>query len=37
MNLAAKWFSRTVVARPKEDRMWNELALIYADSGTERN
>lgn len=32
-DLAATWFERTVAARPKEERMWNEIALAYADGG----
>ncbi len=32
-DLMAKWFQKTVAARPKEERMWNELALAYADGG----
>jgi Flp pilus assembly protein TadD len=32
-DLAATWFERTVQARPKEERMWNEIALAYADGG----
>ncbi len=30
---AARWCARTVAARPKEERMWNELALVFADGG----
>lgn len=33
-EVAARWSARTVAARPKEERMWNELALAYADGGT---
>jgi tetratricopeptide (TPR) repeat protein len=32
-ELAARWAARTVTARPKEERMWNELALAFADGG----
>jgi len=32
-DLAALWFERTVAAKPKEERMWNEIALAYADGG----
>jgi len=32
-DLAATWFERTVAVRPKEERMWNEIALAYADGG----
>ena len=32
-DLAARWCARTVAARPKEERMWNELALVFADGG----
>lgn len=32
-DLAAVWFERTVQARPKEERMWNEIALAFADGG----
>lgn len=33
-ELAATWFERTVQARPKEERMYNEIALALADAGT---
>ena len=33
---AARWAMRTLAARPKEERMWNELALAYADGGRDR-
>lgn len=32
-ELAGRWAARTVAARPKEERMWNELALVWADKG----
>ena len=32
-ELASLWFDRTVAAKPKEERMWNEIALAYADKG----
>ena len=32
-EVAARWSARTVAARPKEERMWNELALAFADGG----
>jgi len=35
-DLAARWCARAVEARPKEERMWNELALAYAESGGSR-
>jgi len=34
LDLASIWFDRTISARPKEERMWNEIALAYADKGT---
>ena len=37
LDLAAEWAMHTVEAKPKEERMWNELALIYADGGAEHN
>lgn len=33
LELAARWAARTVAARPREERMWNELALAWADKG----
>jgi hypothetical protein len=30
-DLASLWLERTVQARPKEERMWNELALLFAE------
>ncbi|MBL0211106.1 MAG: hypothetical protein IPQ13_09385 [Holophagaceae bacterium] len=36
LDLAAEWAMHTVEGKPKEERMWNELALIYADGGAER-
>ena len=35
LDLAAEWALHTVEAKPKEERMWNELALAYADGGAE--
>ncbi|MBI1751533.1 MAG: hypothetical protein HY014_17010 [Acidobacteria bacterium] len=32
---AAKWFARASQAKPQEERMWNALALAYADHGAE--
>ncbi len=37
LDLAAEWAVKTVEAKPKEERMWNELALVYADGGAEHN
>jgi len=37
LDLAAEWAVHTVEAKPKEERMWNELALVYADGGAEHN
>ena len=37
LDLAAEWAMHTVEAKPKEERMWNELALVYADGGAEHN
>jgi Flp pilus assembly protein TadD len=34
---AAKWFARACQAKPQEERMWNALALAYADHGAEPN
>jgi len=36
-DLAAEWALHTIEAKPKEERMWNELALVYADGGAEKN
>jgi Flp pilus assembly protein TadD len=32
---AAKWFARASQAKPQEERMWNAVALAYADHGVE--
>ena len=32
---AAKWFARATQAKPQEERMWNAVALAYADHGAE--
>ncbi len=32
-DAAAIWFKRTIDAKPREERMWNEIALAYADNG----
>jgi len=32
---AAKWFARASQAKPQEERMWNAIALAYADHGAE--
>lgn len=32
---AAKWFARACQAKPQEERMWNAIALAYADHGAE--
>ena len=37
LDLAAEWAVHTVQAKPKEERMWNELALIYSDGGADHN
>jgi Flp pilus assembly protein TadD len=34
---AAKWFARASEAKPQEERMWNAIALAYADHGAEIN
>jgi Flp pilus assembly protein TadD len=34
-DAAAKWFARASQAKPQEERMWNALALAYADHGAE--
>ena len=31
-ELASQWLERTVKARPKEERMWNEIALLFAEA-----
>ncbi len=36
-DAAAKWFSRATQAKPSEERMWNAVALAYADHGAEPN
>lgn len=32
---AAKWFARASQAKPQEERMWNAIALAYADHGAD--
>jgi predicted Zn-dependent protease len=32
---AARWFARASQAKPSEERMWNAIALAYADHGAE--
>ena len=32
---AAKWFARASQAKPQEERMWNAIALAFADHGAE--
>ena len=32
---AAKWYARASQAKPQEERMWNAIALAYADHGAE--
>ena len=32
---AAQWFARASQAKPQEERMWNAIALAYADHGAE--
>lgn len=34
---AAKWFARASQAKPQEERMWNAIALAYADNGADSN
>jgi Flp pilus assembly protein TadD len=34
-DVAAKWFARTAQAKPEEERVWNDIALAYADNGAE--
>jgi len=34
-DAAAKWFARACQAKPQEERLWNALALAYADHGAE--
>jgi len=36
-DAAGKWFARASQAKPQEERMWNAIALAYADSGAEPN
>lgn len=36
-DAAAKWFTRASQAKPQEERMWNAIALAYADHGAEPN
>lgn len=33
-SLAAKWASRAAVMKPQEERLWRDLALIYADDSS---
>jgi predicted Zn-dependent protease len=35
-DLAAQWFARITGVRRKEEGLWNELALAFADGGEER-
>ena len=37
LDLAAEWAMHTVEAKPREERMWKELALVYADGGADHN
>lgn len=32
-EMAAKWFDLTVKARPKEEQIWADIAVAYADNG----
>jgi Flp pilus assembly protein TadD len=34
-EVAARWFARASQAKPQEERMWNAIALAYADHGAE--
>jgi Flp pilus assembly protein TadD len=34
-DTAARWFARASQAKPQEERMWNAIALAYADHGAE--
>lgn len=34
-DAAAKWFARASQAKPQEERMWNAMALAFADHGAE--
>ncbi|GLH73212.1 hypothetical protein GETHLI_17140 [Geothrix limicola] len=34
-DASAKWFARASQAKPQEERMWNAIALAYADHGAE--
>lgn len=34
-DAAAKWFARASQAKPQEERMWNAIALTFADHGAE--
>ncbi len=34
-DAAARWFSRASQAKPQEERMWNAIALAFADHGAE--
>ena len=36
-DAAARWFARASQAKPQEERMWNAIALAYADNGAEMN
>jgi tetratricopeptide (TPR) repeat protein len=36
-DTAAKWFARASQAKPQEERMWNAVALAFADRGAESN
>jgi len=34
-DASARWFARASQAKPQEERMWNAIALAYADNGAE--
>jgi Flp pilus assembly protein TadD len=34
-DVAAKWFARASQAKPQEERMWNAIALAFADHGAD--
>lgn len=34
-DAAARWFARASQAKPQEERMWNAIALAFADHGAE--
>jgi tetratricopeptide (TPR) repeat protein len=34
-DLAARWCSRAAIAKPQEEKLWKELAQVFAEGGAE--